>query len=133
MKIEWTDSTCRKCGIVLNSENRVEEGRRLCKPCKNSRVRSQYVKRGRQGRHGWLVPTRDGDKKQARRRVNYLVEQGLIPNPNDLPCIDCADEVFVQPRQHEYDHARGYNGVNQLYVEPVCVPCHHNREVARRG
>lgn len=131
--IEWTDATCRKCGAVLTEQSRVEAGRLLCKPCKNSKSRAAYVKKGHPGRRGWLVPTRDGDKLQARRRVNYLVEQGLIPHPEDLPCFDCADEVFSRRYRHEYDHAQGYDGENQLYVEPVCAKCHRNREEARRG
>jgi hypothetical protein len=83
--------------------------------------------------HGWLKPIRDGDKLQARRRVNYLVEQGRIPRPDDLPCMDCADEVFSTRTRHEYDHAKGYDGENQLYVEPVCTRCHRSREEARCG
>lgn len=82
---------------------------------------------------GWLRPTRDGDKLQARRRINYLVEQKRLPHPDDLPCFDCADEVFTNHHRHEYDHARGYDGANQLYVEAVCSQCHHNREDARHG
>lgn len=70
---------------------------------------------------------------EARRRVNYLVEQGCIPHPEDLPCMDCADEVFSTRSRHEYDHAKGYDGANQLYVEPVCSRCHHHREEARCG
>jgi hypothetical protein len=131
--IAWTDATCRPCGAVLNNVNTVELGRRLCKPCKNARQRTAYIKRGRPGRRGWLAATRDGDKLQARRRVNYLVEQGIIPRAEDLPCFDCADEVFSRRYRHEYDHARGYDGENQLYVEPVCAKCHRNREEARRG
>jgi len=131
--IQWTDATCAKCGASLTNENRVEVGRNLCKPCKNAAVRARYVKRPHPGRRGWLAPTRDGDRKQARRRVNYLVEQGLIPHPNDLPCLDCGDMVFTDRPRHEYDHARGYDGENQLYVEPVCARCHRAREEARRG
>ena len=70
---------------------------------------------------------------QARRRINYLVETGKIPRPAELPCVDCCDEVFLKEYRHEYDHAHGYNGENQLYVEPVCSRCHHAREEARRG
>jgi hypothetical protein len=103
-----------------------------CLASRNKSARDRYVKRGPAGRRGWIAPTRDGDKKQARRRINYLVEQGLIPRAADLPCVDCADEISGGGR-HEYDHARGYDGENQLYVEPVCQRCHRNREVARRG
>lgn len=82
---------------------------------------------------GWVADIRDGDKKQARRRINYLVEQGRIPHPDDLPCFDCADMVFTGKFRHEYDHARGYDGENQLYVEPVCSRCHHSREETRNA
>lgn len=104
----------------------------VCRPCKNAAARAAYTPRPQQ-RRGWIEPTRDGDKKQARRRINYLVDQGRIPHPNDLPCMDCADEVFIGNYRHEYDHALGYDGENQLYVEAVCSKCHHNREGARRG
>lgn len=132
-KIEWCDATCRPCGARLTPENRVEPGRRICRTCRNAWVRSRYVRRGPPPRRGWQVPARDGDKKQARRRVNYLVEQGLIPKPADLPCMDCADSVFSHDYRHEYDHYAGYDGPNQLLVEVVCSKCHRNREAARRG
>jgi len=81
----------------------------------------------------FLTETRDGDKKQARRRINYLVEQGVIPHPDEVPCSDCADGVWANSYRHEYDHARGYDGDNQLYVEPVCSRCHRIREEDRRA
>jgi len=84
-------------------------------------------------KHGWIKASRSGDKKQARRRVNYLVEQGLIPHPEDLPCVDCGDGVFSGSYRHEYDHYLGYSADHQLDVEPVCSKCHHNREAVRRG
>lgn len=92
------------------------------------RVVSRKPQTGRSGRIGWLKPTRDGDKLQARRRVNYLVEQGRIPHPDDVPCMDCGDVIFANNYRHEYDHAKGYDGDNQLYVEAVCSRCHHSRE-----
>ena len=54
------------------------------------------------------------------RGINYLVETKAIPHPNDLPCMDCLDEVFLNTYRHEYDHARGYDGENQLH--PCIVP-----------
>lgn len=86
-----------------------------------------------QPKHGWLKPARENDKQQARRRVNYLVEQGIIPRPGDLPCMDCGDGVFSETYRHEYDHYLGYSGAHQLDVEPVCAKCHRNREETRRG
>lgn len=138
--IEWTGTrACGKCFRDLSlDEFPIDRSRPLgrgyvCKECRNASSRSGYVKKGLPGKRGWIVPIRDGDKKQARRRVNYLVEQGIIPHPEDLPCFDCGDMVFVEPHRHEYDHALGYDGENQLYVEPVCSKCHHNREEVRRG
>lgn len=80
----------------------------------------------------WLVEARPGDKRQARRRVNYLVERGLLPNPNTVLCADCGDSGH-SGRRHEYDHAWGYDAEHQLRVEVVCSRCHHAREEARRG
>lgn len=131
--IGWTNATCRPCGAILTDENRVERGRRLCKTCRSVRQRAAYVKKGHPGRRGWLTPIRDGDKKQARRRINYLVEQGFLPCAADVSCTDCADHLPEPGGRHEYDHALGYDGVNQLYAEVVCQRCHRNREELRCG
>lgn len=84
-------------------------------------------------KHGWLKPTRHNDKLQARRRINYLVEQGRIPHPDHLPCVDCGDSSFSRRHRHEYDHYLGYSAEHQLDVEAVCSRCHHDREETRRG
>lgn len=76
-----------------------------------------------------FVAARDGDKRQARRRVNYLVEQGLLPRPYAVPCVDCGD--FNSERRHEYDHHRGYAAEHHEHVEAVCSKCHHSRELKR--
>lgn len=135
-RITNNEKWCTRCrcwhsvaefGIDLNrTDGRSAQCRR------SKRVIQRALNFGR-GRRGWLTETRDGDKLQARRRVNYLVEQGIIPHSDDIPCVDCADMVFSTNYRHEYDHVHGYNGANQLYVEPVCVKCHRNREEARRG
>jgi len=78
--------------------------------------------------HGNRAEPRDGDRLQARRRVNYLVESGKIPPPNDLPCIDCKHVCTPDdPTRHEYDHHRGYDAEHHEHVEAVCAPCHHAR------
>jgi hypothetical protein len=106
----------------------------VCRECKSRIAKAKYIPHPAPSRRGiFLVPTRDGDKKQARHRVNHLVDIGQIPDPNDLPCLDCADEQGFASARHEYDHAKGYDGENQLYVEAVCTTCHHNREEARCG
>src|ERR1019366_2209045 len=45
------------------------------------------ISRGRR-----YVDAREGNHKQARRRVNHLVDVGLLPRPNELPCTDCGHE-----------------------------------------
>ena len=101
-----------------------------CQTCKVTYQRSRYTPTPRKP-HGWLVAARDGDKKQARRRVNYLVEQKRIPHPNALPCADCGHVWKHGERRHEYDHYRGYGAEEQLSVEAVCSTCHHAREGLR--
>ena len=136
--IVWTDET-KWCTACKTRHDKSAFGRDrtrgdgLAATCLAARRVKVRKPRMQHKRHGWLKPTRDGDKLQARRRVNYLVEQGRIPHPDDLPCIDCADAIFPGQYRHEYDHAKGYDGDNQLYVEPVCSRCHHAREEARRG
>ena len=137
--IEWTDST-KWCTACKTRHSRSDfgvdptRGDGLAARCLASRrVKDHKPQVGRPGRRGWQVATRNGDKRQARRRINYLVEQGLLPRPDEIGCIDCGDNVFSGEHRHEYDHARGYDGKNQLYVEPVCSKCHHNREDACHG
>src|SRR5208337_5015918 len=50
-----------------------------CKESKNQRIRARYQKKVRAPRGGRMTPPRDGDKKQARHRVNYFISAGLIP------------------------------------------------------
>lgn len=72
-------------------------------------------------------PPRDGDKKQARQRVNVEVRQGFRPHPNTLPCTDCGHIWQPGERRHEYDHHKGYASAHHLDVEPVCTKCHGQR------
>ena len=138
-KIEWTDATkwCTRCKQVHSISAFGQDASRgdgfsaSCLASRRVKVRKPQI--GSLGRRKWLVAARDGDKRQARRRVNYLVEQGRIPRPDDLPCVDCADAVFSNDYRHEYDHYLGYAAEHQLQVEPVCQKCHRNREDARHG
>lgn len=76
----------------------------------------------------YLVPSRDGDKKQARARVNHEVKAGRLPRPNDVPCADCGHVFGTDGIRHEYDHYLGYATEHQLDVESVCVKCHVRRD-----
>lgn len=77
-------------------------------------------------------PARDGDKKQARRRINLEVRSGRRAHPNKLPCWDCGHEWQEGERRHEYDHFLGYGAKHHLDVHAVCSVC-HRRRAYRRG
>lgn len=77
-------------------------------------------------------PPRDGDKVQARQRVNVLVRSGRIPHPTSLPCTDCGHVWREGGRNHEYDHFHGYGAEHHGCVEVVCTRCHAVRDNARK-
>ncbi len=84
------------------------------------------------------MPPRDGDKRQARQRINVEVRTGYRPHPNDLPCTDCGHTWSSSERRHEYDHYLGYGAENHMSVESVCTTCHARRsnvlpEACRHG
>lgn len=70
-------------------------------------------------------PGRDGDKNQARAKVNYAVTCGKLPHARNIPCTDCGH--LGDDRKHEYEHHNGYDAINHLDVQCVCVPCHVKR------
>lgn len=74
---------------------------------------------------------RDGDKKQARQRINVEVRTGYRPHPNSLPCTDCGHLWSEGERRHEYDHHLGYGAAHHYDVEPVCTECHAKRDSAK--
>lgn len=73
-------------------------------------------------------PPRDGDKKQARQRINVEVREGRRPHPNTLPCADCGHVWAPGERRHEYDHHLGYAPEHHYDVEAVCTRCHSRRD-----
>ena len=78
-------------------------------------------------------PARDGDKEQARQRINVEVRTGRRPHPNSLPCKDCGHVWSAGERRHEYDHYLGYAAAHHYDVEPVCTKCHADRDSARKA
>jgi len=76
-------------------------------------------------------PARDGDKEQARQRINVEVRTGRRPHPNSLACVDCGHLWSVGERRHEYDHHLGYAAEHHYDVVPVCTTCHAKRDSAR--
>jgi len=104
-----------------------------CREFVNRKGRSDYVAKERPALGRRRVEARDGDEKQARHRVNYLVDAGLLPRPNTLPCTDCGHVWQPGERRHEYDHHLGYAPEHHEQVEAVCTTCHHAREDSRRA
>ncbi len=96
-----------------------------CRKSKSADYKRRYVPSDRPpptpGRS--FVPARDGDKLQARRRVNFFVESGLIPHPNDVPCEHCG-HTYDGKRRHEYHHHLGYDAEHHEDVIVVCTLCH---------
>lgn len=78
-------------------------------------------------------PPRDGDKAQARQRINVEVRTGRRPHPNSLACVDCGHVYAPGERRHEYDHHLGYAAANHYDVQPVCTTCHAERDSARKA
>lgn len=138
--IEWTDATkaCSRCGQSKMRDQFAKDGSRAdgltywCKDCRNGRERGSYAPKERASAGRRFVEARDGDVKQARRRVNHLVDVGMLPHPNALLCTDCGHVWTAGERRHEYDHHRGYAAEHHEDVEAVCTTCHHRRENERR-
>ena len=101
----------------------------ICLLEKAKAQRSTYEPRPRPRPGRRYVSARNGDKHQARRRVNHLVESGLLPRPDAIPCCDCAHSGT--DRRHEYDHFLGYEPEHHEHVQAVCSRCHRRRTVER--
>lgn len=106
---------------------------RACRRSLNAARRASYEQRPRPSVGRSFVAARDGDARQARRRVNHLVAIGKLPRPNNEPCVDCGHVWSPNGKRHEYDHHFGYAAEHHEDVESVCSPCHHRREEARRA
>lgn len=102
-----------------------------CAAAASQSAKAKYVPRPiPRGR--FFVPARDGDRKQARARVNHRIRMGMLPNPNALPCFDCGHTSEAsQRRRHEYDHHLGYAAEHHFDVQPVCTKCHAKRSIER--
>jgi hypothetical protein len=111
--------------------SRIDGLGRSCRRSVNARARAAYDPKPRPASGRRFVEPRDDDRKQARRRVNYLVGAGLLPHPNALPCTDCGRTWLDGAPRHEYDHYLGYAQDHHEDVEAVCSRCHHAREGGR--
>jgi hypothetical protein len=104
-----------------------------CRDGRNIKHRLRYVKRNRPEKGRAFVPARDGDRKQARGRINYFVHAGILDDPDNLPCVDCGHQYAPGGRRHEYDHYLGYAAIHHEDVQAVCSRCHYHRERKRTG
>ena len=73
-------------------------------------------------------PPRDGDKKQARKRIEVDIRNGWLAHPNTMPCTDCGRVWKPGDYRHTYDHYLGYGAQHHRDVQPVCVQCHSDRD-----
>jgi hypothetical protein len=126
---------CFSCKTFLsrdsffNSITRIDGKISQCKECSKVWRRNNYKQNHLKKRERGLPP-KDGDKLQARYRVGNQVAQGKLPHARAVRCTDCGH--IGSDRQHEYDHYKGYDAINHLNVQCVCVPCHRKREQQRK-
>jgi hypothetical protein len=159
--IEWTDATAAaRVGMTVTEyRDRVNAGLLHCWRCQdwhpadefsvdrsrgrgragscrrstNAAARKRYQRKQRPTPGRRYTAARDGDYRQARRRVNHLVDIGALPRPNAVPCTDCGHVWSPGERRHEYDHHLGYAPEHHEDVQAVCTTCHHAREDTRRA
>lgn len=137
--IELAEKTCANCETskplaeFAVDRSRADGRTYWCSACRNARAKRTYTpqRNMRPGRR--YVAARDDDRKQARRRVNHLIDMGLLPAPNAVPCVDCGHVWSRGERRHEYDHHCGYAADHHEDVEALCTTCHHAREQLRRA
>lgn len=105
---------------------------RKCTACRGIIRRARYRPKERVSSGGRKpIPPRDGDREQGRRSVNYLVEIGMLPAPDAVPCTDRAHAWAGGRRCPGYDHHLRYGVDHHLDVQPVCVGCRRAREKYR--
>jgi len=136
-RVKRGEKWCYRCKKWLNQKlfgkdsSRYDGFASACLSCRKGFY--SYVKKGRAHLRGRsFVPAREGDALQARRRINYFVEVGIIPHPNKLSCVDCGHVWRPGGKRHEYDHYLGYAAENHEKVQSVCSVCHIDREMKRK-
>lgn len=118
----WSCRSWREHASFGSDRSRADGLEMACRDCVKLKHKRFYKNRKpHPGRR--VVAARDGDKKQARQRVNYLVVQGLIQNPNSAPCSRCAHSG--EDRRHELHHHKGYAAEHHEDVIVLCAKCHH--------
>lgn len=103
---------------LFNADRTRSDGRSArCKRCAKAIWRRRSLRSNKPRK-----PRRDGDKLQARSRINHDVRLGLRPDPNSLHCAICGHKG--EDRRHEYHHLMGYAPEHHYDVLPLCSRCH---------
>lgn len=129
----WRCRNFKRLDLFNRNWGSVDSRTNCCRSCQQAKDRARYKPvppEERKPRGFAAHPPRDGDKQQARNRVNREIRKGNLPHAQTVPCTDCGH--IGHNRLHEYDHYLGYAAINHLVVECVCVPCHNRREQQRR-
>ena len=131
-RVEGNEKWCTGCRQWHPQEAFNRDGSRWdglspsCREYKNRHGRETYHLRPKPAAGRRYVAARNGDQKQAERRVNHLVAIGKLPSPKDLPCTDCGH--LGPDRLHDYDHHLGYAPEHHEDVQAVCRSCHSRRQ-----
>jgi len=131
------------CSLACLGLFRRDRHERRCEQCsrvfwvRQSRVKpreDRFCSRSCYGRYKEKLPmtrrvaARDGDHRQAVRRVREMVGRGFLPRAKAVPCVDCGHKWTPGGPRHEYDHYLGYADAEQHEtVEVVCSRCHRRR------
>ena len=120
-----------KCADDFTSDKSRTDGLdSRCRPCKKAYNRNKYTPIPLENRKPVGPPQivkRDGDKRQARARINHDIVAGIRPDPNDLFCSLCGHKG--SELRHEYHHGMGYAPSHHNDVLPLCSTCHHKEHI----
>jgi len=125
----WSCGEWHEKGRFGRDSSRSDELASICREAASRKQKQGYTPKPRPECGRRRKEARDGDKRQANSRVNYLVSIGKLPDPSSIPCSDC-NHVGMDV-DHEYDHFLGYSAEHQEHVQAVCTKCHGIRTVGR--
>lgn len=123
---------CTKCKAKKSPDEfcrmkKAKDGRHYwCRRC-----RREYMREWRRNHPGYFssqvkkMRIKHPEKQRARTKIDLLVRKGVIESAKKKDCTDCVEPAV------QYDHARGYEPPNDVYVEPVCMKCHGLRSQKR--
>lgn len=124
--IEFISSGLKKCTICKewkniddfsNDRSRADGHSSRCDNCSKALWRIKSMNSNKR------IKRRDGDKEQAKARINQDIKAGLRPDPDTLFCSLCGHKG--KDRRHEYHHIQGYSVMHHYDVLPLCSKCHH--------